>query len=108
MKYQTKKIVDAANVASDITSTEIDLRFNYGCVYQAKLTGAPSGDVILQGTNDEPSESSRAWSTIKTDTISGTNTIANNVDGLYWPFIRVFKAAGGTGTMTVTITIKGA
>jgi hypothetical protein len=108
MKYQTKTIVDAEDVSGAITSAEIDLRNNYGCAYQAKLSGAPSGDVVLQGTNDEPSASSREWTTIKTDTISGTTTIANNVDGLYWPYIRVYKAAGGTGTMTVTITIKGA
>lgn len=108
MKFQTKEIVSAADVASDITSSEIDLRYNYGCAYQAKLTGAPSGDVLLQGTNDDPDSASAEWTTIKTDTISGTTTIANNVDGLYWPYIRVYKAAGGTGTMTVTITIKGA
>lgn len=108
MKFQTKIIISAGDVSGALTSDVIDLRYNYGCVYQAKLTGAPSGDVLLQGTNDDPSSATAEWTTIKTDTISGTTTISNNVDGLYWPYIRVYKAAGGTGTMTVTMTIKGA
>lgn len=107
MKYQTKEIISAGDVSGALASETIDLRYNYGFAMQAKLTGAPSGDVICQGTNDEPG-TTQTWSLIDTQTISGTTTIFTNKDGIYWPYIRVIKAAGGTGTLTVSITIKGA
>jgi hypothetical protein len=106
MKYQIKTIVNAEDVAADVESEVLDLRYNFGCAIQAKLTGSPSGDVVLQGSNDEGE--TKEWSEITKDTISGTDTIAFNQSDLMWPYIRIFKAAGGTGTMTVTATIKGA
>lgn len=102
-KFQTKKILSAVNVATEQTSETIDMKFNYGFAVQCSFTGAPSGSVLVEGSNDEVS-----WSTIDTLTISGTDVLASNKDAIYWPSIRVKKAAGGTGTMTATITIKGA
>lgn len=102
MKFQTKTIVSAANPASDITSEVLDLRFNYGVFIQAIYTGAPTGDVILQGSNDQTT-----WNEIAKVTIAGSSQIINQ-DAIYAPYIRVFKASGGTGTVTITATIKGA
>jgi hypothetical protein len=103
MKFQTKTILTAGDVSGNLTSDVIDLRFNYGFAVQCLFTGAPTGNVIIQGSNDESN-----WSTITTIATSGTTTLASNNDGIFWPYVRVTKAAGGTGTMTVTITIKGA
>lgn len=108
MKFQTKTIVSAADVSANINSSIMNMQNNYGYAIQTTLTGAPSGDVVVQGTNDENPTASSEWSEIEKTTIAGTTTIAFNKDAIYWPFVRVFKAAGGTGTMTVTITIKGA
>lgn len=107
MKYQTKTIIAAGDVSGALASEIIDLRYNYGCAVQVTLTGAPSGDVILQGSNGDPATASSTWSTIDSATISGTTSIAFNKDALYWPYVRVIKASGGTGTLTATITIKG-
>ena len=103
MKFQTKTILEAGDVSGALASEVIDMRYNYGFAMQAILTGAPSGDVISQGSNDQTN-----WSVIDSQAISGTTTIATNKDGIYWPYVRVIKAGGGTGTMTVTMTIKGA
>lgn len=103
MKFQTKTIVSAADVASNITSETINLEYNFGYAVQASFTGSPTGTVLVQGSNDQTN-----WSTLDTLTISGTTLQHANRDAVYFPFIRAFKAAGGTGTMTVTITIKGA
>jgi hypothetical protein len=102
MKYQTKTIANAADPASNITSEVLDLRFNYGVFIQAIYTGAPTGDIVLQGSNDQTT-----WNEISKVTISGSSQIINQ-DAIYAPYIRVFKAAGGTGTVTITATIKGA
>jgi hypothetical protein len=109
MKFRTKTIISAGNVAGNLASSTIDLRYNYGVAVQCSLTGVPSGDVLLQGTNDDPSAvASPNWTTVDTSTISGTTLISFNKDGLYWPWLRVYKAAGGTGTLTATVTVKGA
>lgn len=103
MKFQTKTIVTAGDVAGNLTSSVMNLENNYGYAVQASFTGAPSGTVLIQGSNDEVN-----WSTLDTLTISGTTVLHANRDAVYFPFVRAFKAAGGTGTMTVTMTIKGA
>lgn len=102
MKFQTKEIASTKDVASDIESDILDLRFNYGVFIQATLTGSPTGDIVLQGSNDK-----KTWSDLDKVTISTTSHFINK-DAIYAPFIRVYKKAGGTGTMTVTSTIKGA
>lgn len=103
MKFQTKTIVPSEDVSGNIVSEIINLQNNYGYAVQATFTGAPTGAVLIEGSNDEGN-----WSTLDTLTISGTNTLFANRDAVYFPFIRASKAAGGTGTLTVTITIKGA
>lgn len=103
MKFQTKTIVTAQDVSADITSSTMNLENNYGYFVQATFTGAPSGTVLIQGSNDETN-----WSTLDTLTISGTSVLSANRDAVYAPFVRAFKTAGGTGTMTVKMTIKGA
>jgi hypothetical protein len=103
MKFQTKTILSAADVSSNQTSEVVDLRFNYGFAVQASFTGSPTGSVLVEGSNDQVN-----WSAIDTLTISGTNLLSSNKDAIYFPFVRVYKAAGGTGTITATITIKGA
>lgn len=103
MKSVTDTILNAVNVATNQVSSAIDLRFNYGYAIQCSFTGAPSGSVLVEGSNDKTN-----WSQITSLTVSGVNILSDNKDAVYWPYIRVSKASGGTGTMTVTITIKGA
>lgn len=102
IKSQIVNLVSSADVSSNITSDLIDLRFNYGFAVQCSFTGSPSGSVIIEGSNDQSK-----WSQIDSLTISGLNVLSSNKDAIYWPYIRVRKDAGGTGTMTTTITIKG-
>jgi hypothetical protein len=102
MKYQTKTILTDGDPAGNLTSETLDIRNNYGVYVQAILTGAPTGDIVLQGSNDETN-----WSEITKVTISGS-LHAINQDAIYAPYIRVYKAAGGTGTVTIKATIKGA
>ena len=101
IKSQTKEVLTAANVASAQTSESIDLRFNFGVFIQASYTGSPSGDVVLQASSDNV-----VWTDIDKVTISGASNFINK-DAIYAPYIRVYKAAGGTGTITVNVTIKG-
>lgn len=101
MKFQTKTIIDAGDPAGNLTSEQLNLQNNYGVFIQAVLTGAPTGDIVLQGSNDEVN-----WLEIDKVTISTSQHYINK-DAIYAPFIRVYKAAGGTGTVTVTATIKG-
>lgn len=103
MKFQTKTILSAADVSLNQVSSAVNLQNNYGFSVQAMFTGAPTGSVLIEGSNDQAN-----WSTIDTLATAGVATLASNRDGIYWPFIRVSKAAGGTGTITVTVTIKGA
>lgn len=103
MKFQTKTIIDAGDVSGNLSSDSLDFKYNYGFAVQCTFTGSPSGSVLIQGSNDGTN-----WSTIETLAVSGTTILASNKDAIYWPFIKVSKAAGGTGTLTVKITIKGA
>lgn len=103
MKSVTDTILSAVDVSANQASAALDLRFNYGYAVQCTFTGAPSGSVLIEGSNDKTN-----WSQITSLTVSGLNILSDNKDAVYWPYIRVSKAAGGTGTMTVTITIKGA
>lgn len=103
-KFITKTIVNAEDVSGNITSAVLDLRYNYGFAIQCSFDGASAtGAVKVQGSNDEVN-----WSEIDSLTISGADVLSSNKDAQYWPHIRVYKAAGGTGLMTVTATVKGA
>jgi hypothetical protein len=102
MKFQTKTIVNGENVANSITSGSLNLEVNFGVFVQAILTGSPSGDIVLQASTDEVN-----WVDIDKVTISGSQHYINK-DAIYAPYIRVYKAAGGTGTLTIKATIKGA
>lgn len=102
-KYQTKKIIDAGDVSEEIFSAVVNLQNNYGFAVQVSFDGSPSGVVVIQGSNDQEN-----WSVIDTLSIFGNSLLSSNKDAIYWPFIRVYKDDGGTGTMTVTITVKGA
>ena len=102
MKFQTKTILTGGDVSGALTSEVLNIQNNYGVFVQAVLTGAPTGDIVLQGSNDEQN-----WVEIEKVTISASIHMINK-DAIYAPFIRVFKAAGGTGTLTLTATIKGA
>lgn len=103
IKSKSSTIINAESVAGALASGAIDISHNYGVAIVASFTGAPSGSVVVQGSID-----GSTWVEISTDAISGTTAIGKNLDALYWAFIRVSKAAGGTGTMTVKINIKGA
>lgn len=103
IKFITKTILSAGDVSGALTSSIMNLQNNYGYAVQATFTGSPTGSVLVQGSNDQQN-----WSDLDTLTISGTDILFANRDGVYFPFIRVSKLAGGTGTMTVKITIKGA
>ena len=104
MKSFVNTILNAVDVSSNQSSDAIDLRFNYGYAVQATFTGSPSGSVLVEGAM----EPSGPWSQISSLTISGLTTLSDNKDAIYWPYIRVSKAAGGTGTMTVKMCVKGA
>lgn len=102
-KYNNDKIIDAENVASNITSESIDLRYNYGYAVVATFTGSPTGTVLIQGSLDKVT-----WFTLDTLTISGTTALTAQRDAVYYGYIRAFKAAGGTGTLTLNLAHKGA
>lgn len=102
MKYQTKTIISAGDPSGNLTSESLNIQNNYGVFIQAVLTGSPTGDIVLQASNDEAS-----WVEIDKVTISAAQHYINK-DAIYAPFVRIYKAAGGTGTVTVTATIKGA
>ena len=103
MKNIVYDALEAANVAVNQASEIFDIRYNYGYAVQATFTGSPSGTVLVEGSIDKVN-----WSTISTLTISGLTVQADNKDGIYWPYIRVSKASGGTGTVSVKLSVKGA
>ena len=103
MKFKSSIIVNAGDVSAQITSTVIDMRFEYGLCYVATFTGAPSGAVLVEGSIDQAT-----WVQIDSKTISGTTPTSANLDAQYWPYMRISKAAGGTGSMTVKVCPKGA
>jgi hypothetical protein len=102
-KFVTKTIITAGDVSGNLTSSTVNLQNNYGFAVQCSFTGSPSGTVLVEGSNDQIN-----WSTIDTLTVAALAVLASNKDAIYWPYVRVTKAAGGTGTMTTTITVKGA
>lgn len=102
IKSQTVELISAADVSANIESDVIDLRFNLGVYIQASFTGSPSGSVVLQASNDQSN-----WSTLDTVSISGTTLLSINKPDIYAPYVRVIKASGGTGTMSVSLTLKG-
>ena len=104
MKSFVNTILSAVDVSANQASEAIDLRFNYGYAVQVTFTGAPSGAVLIEGSM----EPNGTWSQITSLTVSGVNTLSDNKDAVYWPYIRVSKVAGGTGTMTVKMCVKGA
>lgn len=103
MKFQTKTILTEGDVSGNLVSDVLNMQYNLGYAIQCILTDSPTGNILVQGSND-----STNWSTIDTLATSGTTTLAVNRADIMYPFIRVSKAAGGTGTLTVIATIKGA
>jgi hypothetical protein len=102
IKYQVIDALSAADVASNQTSPTIDIRFNYGYAVVCTFTGAPTGTVLIRGSID-----GTTWITLDTLTVSGTTTLAVNRSDVFYPYLSVYKASGGTGTVTAKICIKG-
>lgn len=102
-RFMLDKVIDGGDVSGNLASTVIDFRYAYGYAVQANLTGSPTGTILVQGSCDQTN-----WTTISTLTISGTTSQYDNKDAIYWPYIKVTKASGGTGTLTVWLTTKGA
>lgn len=101
MKFQTVEILTAGDPSGNLTSDVLDIRLNYGVFIQAKYTGSPTGDIALEASNDQVT-----WTQIDKVTISGSSNFINK-DAIYAPYVRVHKLAGGTGSVTVSATIKG-
>lgn len=102
MKQKTDTILSAADVSVGATSEVVDLRYSYGFAAVTTFTGAPTGNVVIEGSIDQTT-----WVQINSQAISGTTPVFLNQDAIYYPYVRVFKAGGGTGTMTTKISFKG-
>lgn len=115
MHTETAKIIDAAAMNADVTSTVKNinnvLRYSIQVYWAAGAT--PVGNLILQGSNDmrliaDPASSSAIFTDITTSAVSGnTGSVIFNVENPAYSFVRVFyDTTSGNGTLTATITTK--
>ncbi len=114
MQQFQQKVLDAASTATTQASAAIDASNMLQVSVQAILTGAPTGTVKLQASNDSPigmkGLSSATWApTNWTDipnAVVTTNSAASFLiakTDICYQFIRVVYTGSGTGTVTAQI-----
>jgi hypothetical protein len=109
MKIKNFKLVSSGAMASDITSTEIDLDQIYGLSIQAVYTGSPVGNLIVQVTNYTGEvEGTATWSTFGTPTtINAAGNTALNLPDIMFKRARIFwDVTSGSGSLDVFIMLK--
>lgn len=105
-------VIDAADLGASQTSLVIDLRNARGYAPQIYWSGGTStaGDVIVEGTNDNPLiVASPTYTQISTDAVSTTSgSLMKNNTGAQYSFARVrwVRSAGSGGTITCKASVK--
>lgn len=115
MHTKTAKIIDAAAMNANVTSTVENINNALRFSIQTYWTGGatPVGNLILQGSNDmrllaDIADANAVFTDITTTAVSGnTGNILYNVENPSYSFVRIFyDNTSGNATLTATITVK--
>lgn len=104
-------IIDAADLGASQTSTVLEGRNARRYGIQIYWSGGTStaGDVIVEGTNDDPAlVPSPTYTAISTDAVAATSGSLMKRDFLDFSYVRVrwVRSAGSGGTITSKASIK--
>lgn len=119
MRFDNTLIINAGDLASDVTSEAVTLESMFGYAIQCVLTGAPVGALKLQASCDIGTNAASAsaagtgitnWNDLTgtTTAISAAGTFLFNQDAQYYKWVRVvYTATSGTGAISARINSKG-
>jgi hypothetical protein len=115
MRLENKALFSAVDASVDETSAAQTLEHMYGFSALIYMTGASTGTVSWEASNDQATEpgkiASTSWVAIPSSsqvTAAATN-YAQNFDGQYYRWVRCkyVKNNGSAGTLTVQFNAKG-
>jgi len=117
MPVYQKKIVTNGDMSADVTSQVLNIAdLSLGSI-QAIFTGAPTGDLFLQISNDiiaagsDPNTAVVNWSeyTGSRQTLAAAGAFVFNLANMGYKWCRmVYDPSGGTGILNATATVKNA
>lgn len=98
-----KQVFNAGDMSGNLNSDILDVAEARGyCVHQF-WSGAPAGNIILQGSNDGIN-----FKAITTTAAGGASgSLLNNQPDIYYRYIQlIFTFTSGTGSLTAYISAK--
>ena len=100
------KIVSAGNMASNITSATVDVRYLDNISIQLNFTGTPTGTFAVKGSVDNSTFTALNLSETPSATGSAA-TLLLDLNQLSVPYINViYMATSGTGSLDVWVSGK--
>ena len=115
MRIQNEELtLDGTDMSANITSEPIWLAHIVNASIQAVYTGSPSGDLIVEASNDfgaKTNDVSNAnitnWTAVATESLSGSGSTMFNLQDTGYRWIRLRYTAGGSGTLSARYNVKG-
>lgn len=103
MLTNSKQILTAGDMSGDLTSVSYDLQEKSLAAMQAVYTGAPTGSLQIQGSNDNVN-----WSSVGSPVaISAAGNTLVNLGLVGFQFMRAFyDFTSGTGALTLIASGK--
>lgn len=104
-------VISAADLGVSQTSSVVELKNAKGFAAQISWSGgtATAGDVVVEATNDDPSNSTPVYTQISTDAVSTTSgSLMKNNSGVEYAYVRVrwVRSAGTGGTINCKVSVK--
>lgn len=98
-----KHVIDSGDMSGNLDSGLIDLSNVLGYAVQAVWSGAPVGNIVIEGSNDGIN-----FKTISTTAAGGSSgSILSNNDGIHYVYLKViFTFTSGSGTLDVNVSGK--
>lgn len=104
-------VISAADLGASQTSSVVELKNATGFAAQISWSGGTltAGDVVVEGTNDDPQNSTPVYTQISTDAVAaGSGSLMKNNSGVMYAFVRVrwVRSAGTGGTINCRVSVK--
>lgn len=106
-----KSVFSSSDLSISQTSETVDIRNGVGYAAQIVWSGGTgtTGNVIVEGTNDDPNSSAPTYTVISTDAVAATSgdLMKNNYGAMYaFARVRWDRTGGTTGTISCKISVK--
>ena len=103
-------LADNADASLDFFSDAVKVSGNRGAFAQCIFTGAPTGVLYLEASADPTNKPGDVteWTILKDYIVSSAGSVSIDAIRVNFKWLRVaFDAAGGTGTFTARLNLRG-